>query len=606
MSAIYYGKQKDFNWRLGDTSSRYKNQIAFNEFLLEQCFYHDEGLNDDEVYQLMYQNGYKRKARPSKKSDSSLATNTLKSLELITYDNETKKYHITTKGQEFFQLLNDQSLDSDSQLLFKVMHVQLKDLLWLTYLFQLVVNQKGQKEYAPFVYLIKQLIQNDLEEKDFLTKWTLFRQEPEKLPINNPLINPIKEYWEINLSKSDNIKEFFEYFKNKTLNEDTLSKLLSSNGNAFKDNLKLILDGDLNLHQKYLAKTKEIIPIHLLNKPDFIQAALTYLYKFSYEDLCTIYQNNKHYITAKKEYSNINKYWLNGIKIFLFEFGMIKIRPINKVIFTYIFDQMGVKEYEHLDFGQTSSYFLNQTKIKELIDFLIHQEFNLEVESQEENVVLPYSRDDVEKFLGKINNYLTDETLFYDFKKQAQLESIPKPTIVEYFINLYVYYVFLKTYQLHPSDFNFSLMCNTILDNSFRPTSHAAGNQPDGFIKYQDKVYVIEITLIDNVSGLTKNELEPIQRHLFNCIDQDKEKIASASLLFFAPKYFKNFLIKFFRISEDSYYVKETEQLSPQKYHVTANPYELDNNFIKEGLDLNLKNLDSREKLVKEKYLKSE
>jgi len=32
------------------------------------------------------------------------------------------------------------------------------------------VNQKGQKEYAPFVYLTKQLIQKDLEEKDFLTK----------------------------------------------------------------------------------------------------------------------------------------------------------------------------------------------------------------------------------------------------------------------------------------------------------------------------------------------------------------------------------------------------------------------------------------------------
>jgi len=32
------------------------------------------------------------------------------------------------------------------------------------------VNQKGEKEYAPFVYLIKQLIQSDLEEKDFLTK----------------------------------------------------------------------------------------------------------------------------------------------------------------------------------------------------------------------------------------------------------------------------------------------------------------------------------------------------------------------------------------------------------------------------------------------------
>jgi len=283
---------------------------------------------------------------------------------------------------------------------------------------------------------------------------------------------------------------------------------------------------------------------------------------------------------------------------------MIKIRSINKAIFSYIFEQMSVKEYEHLDFNQTSSYFLNKSKIKELINFLIHQEFDLEVEDQGEDVTLPYSRVDAEKFLGKINDYLTDETLFYDFKKQSQLESIPKPTIVEYFINLYVYYVFLETYHLHPSDFGFSLMCNTILDNSFRPTSHAVGNQPDGLIKYQDKVYVIETTLIDNVSGLTKNELEPIQRHLFNCIDQNKNTITSASLLFFAPKYFKNFLVKFFRISEDSYYIKEREELSPKKYGVTANPYELNSGFLKEGLDLNLKNLDSREKLIKEKYLK--
>jgi len=33
-----------------------------------------------------------------------------------------------------------------------------------------VVNQKGEKEYAPFIYLIKQLIENNLEEKDFLKK----------------------------------------------------------------------------------------------------------------------------------------------------------------------------------------------------------------------------------------------------------------------------------------------------------------------------------------------------------------------------------------------------------------------------------------------------
>jgi len=426
------------------------------------------------------------------------------------------------------------------------------------------------------------------------------------LPINNPSINPIKEYWEINTSKSNNIKEFFEHFKSKTLNEAVLTKLLSSNEKAFKENLKLILDGDENLHQKYLDKVKRNIPAYLLNKPDFIRDALTYLNKFSYEDLCTIYQNNKHYITAEKEYANINKYWLNGIKVFLFEAGMLKIRSINKVIFSYLFEQIGVKENEHLDFEKTSSYFLDETKVKEIITMLIGQGFDLKVEGQEADVNLPYSRDDVKNFLGKINDYLTDENLFYDFKQQNQLESIPKPTIVEYFINLYVYYVFLETYQLHPSEFNFSLMCNTILDNSFRPTSHAGGNQPDGFIKYNDKVYVIETTLIDNVIGLTKNELEPIQRHLFNCIDQDKEKIASASLLFFAPKYFKNFLTKFFRISEDSYYVKETEQLSPQKYHVTSNPYKLDNNFIKEGLDLRVKNLDSREKLVKEKYLKSE
>lgn len=604
MSTIYYGEQKDFNWRLGDTSTRYKNQIAFNEFLLEQCFHHDEGLNDNEIYQLMYQNGYKRKSQASKKGDSGLAINTLKSLELV--DKQEKKYFITPKGRDFYQLLNNQPFDQDSIMLFKAMHVQLKDLLWLTYLFQLVVNQKGEKEYAPFIYLIKQLIENNLEEKDFLKKWTLFRQEPGALPINNPSINPIKEYWEINTSKSNNIKEFFEHFKSKTLNEAVLTKLLSSNEKAFKENLKLILDGDENLHQKYLDKVKRNIPAYLLNKPDFIRDALTYLNKFSYEDLCTIYQNNKHYITAEKEYANINKYWLNGIKVFLFEAGMLKIRSINKVIFSYLFEQIGVKENEHLDFEKTSSYFLDETKVKEIITMLIGQGFDLKVEGQEADVNLPYSRDDVKNFLGKINDYLTDENLFYDFKQQNQLESIPKPTIVEYFINLYVYYVFLETYQLHPSEFNFSLMCNTILDNSFRPTSHAGGNQPDGFIKYNDKVYVIETTLIDNVIGLTKNELEPIQRHLFNCIDQDKEKIASASLLFFAPKYFKNFLTKFFRISEDSYYVKETEQLSPQKYHVTSNPYKLDNNFIKEGLDLRVKNLDSREKLVKEKYLKSE
>jgi len=70
----------------------------------------------------------------------------------------------------------------------------------------------------------------------------------------------------------------------------------------------LILDGDLNLHQKYLTKVDKTIPAHLFNKSDFIQTALTYLNQFAYEDLCTIYQNNKHYITAKNEYGNINKY----------------------------------------------------------------------------------------------------------------------------------------------------------------------------------------------------------------------------------------------------------------------------------------------------------
>ena len=131
--------------------------------------------------------------------------------------------------------------------------------------------------------------------------------------------------------------------------------------------------------------------------------------------------------------------------------------------------------------------------------------------------------------------------MLYKFSDRTKDEEIKKivseeasvSTIYEYIVGIAWYYFSNKTINLLES-YNLSLSAN------FEPLVHAGGGQGDIVIYSQDKVVMIEATLM-NKSAQKRGEWEPVLRHSTNLKIEEEENFTNRLVTtFFISDQFDN------------------------------------------------------------------
>ncbi|AVN65055.1 hypothetical protein CG002_01595 [Mesoplasma florum] len=550
-------------WRLGDTSWRKRNQIGLYESVLDILYSNkkeDNEFSSHLFYKEMFEKGLKEKPNPSKKSDVNLLLKTLKWFNLV------KENELTNFGLEFYNYLTiniSQQINDFNLLLKKYFNFSWKQWCW----FSLLLNFKLSNDRNPFFELIIEILKNDKVDENWIVNW---------LKINNESFTSEKELEKIkngwNWEKKPNGVSSFEKLKNgikfseRSVIEDSLNEIMNLKSTAIKKNISfLINESEIIKFKKKGSKT--IDSKEFMNKKELI---ISYFLSMNIEKFNIISYKAKNEITIRDEYLNIMMYWLNNLGIFeISSNNSIKFNFNTKFLIKFIIDYFKInlkwvnEKYLHKDI-------FNQLFIKKLTENIL-QKCSLKEEEKP-----PFKESDVLDFFNMYNEKVNKYKILSKFK----LEGTDMATVVEYFINLNVWFK-IKKNNLNIKSFR--ECCNTTLDSKLFPISTASGNMPDGFIELDEINLSIETTLLDSNVSLRKNETEPIQRHSWDLFFKNNKKTI---VYFYCPKVFNEF------VQDINYYFNISKKLFGNsvykpKDRITINLNTFDNHFINKMPNLN-------------------
>lgn len=114
-----------------------------------------------------------------------------------------------------------------------------------------------------------------------------------------------------------------------------------------------------------------------------------------------------------------------------------------------------------------------------------------------------YPKETVVELLRLISNRQNDKTI-----KQYVNEDATVPTIYEYLVAIAWYYISNMTISVYDS-------LNLTLNGDLEPVIHAGGGIGDIVVKYEDKIVMLEATLM-NAAAQKRGEWEPVLRHAIN------------------------------------------------------------------------------------------
>lgn len=231
----------------------------------------------------------------------------------------------------------------------------------------------------------------------------------------------------------------------------------------------------------------------------------------------------------------------------LFDFAKIRDRIFGQI------DEENNDEYECYDDYEcgVNSYFCSVNSLTEILD--VHEdelqnkekqlvdEFDVQnvdeipqlIENQKkicfENFVrTEYPRENVKEILSLFSDRSNDERI-----KERVCPDATVPTIYEYMVGLAWYYFSGEKIDLL-SSFNLTLSAN------FEPLSHAGGGMGDIVIYEDDKVVMLEATLMDSNSQ-KRGEWEPVLRHAVNLkIEEEENKNRDVTTFFIAETFDAN------------------------------------------------------------------
>jgi len=147
-------------------------------------------------------------------------------------------------------------------------------------------------------------------------------------------------------------------------------------------------------------------------------------------------------------------------------------------------------------------------EVSHLLATTVNDEFVSHIETN-------YPKERVIRLLNLFSDRSNDQLIKEECQSTASV-----PTIFEYIVGIAWYHISEKNYNVF-SSFNLTMSAD------FIPETHAGGGSGDIVINYQDKIVMLEVTLM-NRQAQKRGEWEPVLRHATNLtIEQDPKEVVT-------------------------------------------------------------------------------
>ena len=460
----------------------------------------------------------------------------------------TQERKITSVGQ---LLLDKIKLNKDE--LESLLPVDNINIIYLRQLLKLrIYDAQGQNFYSPFLFALYILVRrNRISENEFfelvqgLNPYFDFTEIESY--VNNYQEGDVVENIHINIPEDieDSIinePTFRKYFRNQKSSTavdvymafyNMLYKFNNERNTARLNELLQYYEDNKPMLNKAFGCGKNIFAVRNGERPtpeEFIRKNKKIFESPLNKYLYTQFELSKR-LDQIREYSDTTKRIFKATGVISFDNGYVelaykelfeKIFNIDKIrAFIYGQDENS-NEYE----GDIDSYFCSVKTLTEILCYsasekreifeLIKEEFGVsDIEQITETVTAnrrrefaefiaeKYPLEKVKELLGLFSNRCNDSQL-----KEYVSSDATVPTIYEFVVGIAWYYFAGKRIDLL-SSYNLTLSAN------FEPLVHAGGGQGDIVIYENDKVVMLEATLM-NSSSQKRGEWEPVLRHSVN------------------------------------------------------------------------------------------
>lgn len=238
-------------------------------------------------------------------------------------------------------------------------------------------------------------------------------------------------------------------------------------------------------------------------------------------------------IDSVKEYSDTTIRLMKVTGIIKFKNGIVELayKDIFKELFknvklkNYIFgelDDMTIDQYE----GDYNSYMSKHTTISSILNInhmllsrvisLLNKRYHLMDLNELQSML---SNQKQQEFVQYVEDKYTKEKvleileLISDRRNDSRVKTMVNPSATV--PTIYEYIVAIAWYYFSGKDFDILNSMNLSLNADYEPETHAGGGAGDIVIEYDDRVVMLEVTLM-NKQAQKRGEWEPVLRHSIN------------------------------------------------------------------------------------------
>lgn len=468
-----------------------------------------------------------------------------------------EKRNITDIG---YQLLYPAKLKKDN--IEEILPLSITNIVYLRQLLKLKIFSKDKdKFYSPFLLAIYLLLKNDrISEGDFFhfvqatSPYSSFEklgnseeiEIPSEIDIDSKISKDIFEKYFKNQKSASAVDVYYTYYNLlytfiKSETESDLNKLLTFYEEN-KEQIKKAFNYGINIFKTKRGERSDVVT-----------------FKEKHEELFVKNFNSNFYITycKSKEYDGLREYSDTTRRIFKasgiisFDNGFVELAY--KELAKIIFDEEIIKNNI---FGTSNIQFYNSYETEEnclfhrdlsLIEILSYSEFKIsEIKGEIQKEFGGKSLESIPAILSDkrsqefnkfiLENYPVEKvkmllSMFMNRENDKAIKDIvcpdsSVPTIYEYIVGIAWFYFSNKKIDLLHS-------LNLTLSANFEPLTHAGGGRGDIVIYEQDKVVMLEATLM-NANSQKRGEWEPVLRHSANLkIQEEMNKTGRFVITFF-------------------------------------------------------------------------
>lgn len=453
----------------------------------------------------------------------------------------------------------------------RLLPISTVNLLYLRQLLKLrIFDDSGKKYYSPFCFALYLLLKKDrvssedFEEMiqglspyhsitdidDFIESYSvgdLLRQFPPSQIFGHEKLDfeTFEKYFK-NQKSATTVQRYYDFYT-------AFFKLAEERNQSSLNAMLTVYEVNKALIVKAFGFGRNLFNIRNAERPpvdDFLTSYEEYFKGNINNILFEKFEKSKQLDTVR-EYSDTTIRIFKASGIISFASGFVEL--INKDLYKHIFLEEKLKglifgslsssDYEQYEY-QIDSYFSRNISLEEIFSYTSD-----DIGMIESNIRSAFDNSDVEEISQRLiakrrrtfedfieATYPVDKikqllVLFSDRRNDSSIKNFvcpdaTVPTIYEYIIGIAWYYFSNKTIDLL-SSFNLTLSAN------FEPLVHAGGGQGDIVIYEQNKVVMLEATLM-NANSQKRGEWEPVLRHSVNLkIDEETKKTGRKVITFF-------------------------------------------------------------------------